>query len=98
MWASLRWSTGSPDPARQPIPVSAAQGLGTGDRRDRILELGPADDEPQEEDDDVVRLAVIGRPNVGKSSMVNRFAGQERVIVSPAAGTTRDAIDLPLQF
>ncbi|MFL5824334.1 MAG: ribosome biogenesis GTPase Der [Solirubrobacteraceae bacterium] len=82
----------------EPIPVSAAQGLGTGDLLDRILELGPADDEPQEGDDEVVRLAVIGRPNVGKSSMVNRFAGQERVIVSPQAGTTRDAIDLPLRF
>src|SRR2546430_12140705 len=53
--------------------------------------------EEEEEDDDVVRLAIIGRPNVGKSSLVNRFLGQERVIVSEVAGTTRDAIDLPLQ-
>ena len=45
-----------------------------------------------------MRLAVIGRPNVGKSSLVNRFAGAERVIVSPVAGTTRDAIDLPIEF
>jgi GTP-binding protein len=82
----------------EPIPVSAAQGLGTGDLLDRIIELGPDDDQPSTEDDDVVRLAVIGRPNVGKSSLVNRFAGRDRVIVSPQAGTTRDAIDLPLQF
>lgn len=85
-----------------PIPVSAAQGLGTGDLLDAIAALGP-EDEQQEGDVDAVRLAVIGRPNVGKSSLVNRFAGidggaVERVIVAPAAGTTRDAIDLPLQF
>ncbi len=80
-----------------PIPVSAAQGLGTGDLLDRItaLALGAPDD-PQ--DDDRVRLAVIGRPNVGKSSLVNRFAGSERVIVSDLAGTTRDAIDLPFVY
>ena len=81
----------------EPIAVSAAQGLGTGDLLDRIVELvpGSAVDDEAEERDDTVRLAVIGRPNVGKSSLVNRFAGAERVIVSPVAGTTRDAIDLP---
>ncbi len=78
-----------------PQPVSAAQGLGTGDLLDRLVDLLPEDD--PEKDADVVRLAVIGRPNVGKSSLVNRFAGQERVIVSPLAGTTRDAIDLPIK-
>jgi GTP-binding protein len=77
--------------------VSAAQGLGTGDLLDRIVALGPSEDEDALADD-AVRLAVIGRPNVGKSSLVNRFLGAERVIVSPAAGTTRDAIDLPLTF
>jgi GTPase len=77
-----------------PIPVSAAQGLGSGDLLDRIVELLPeADDEP---DVDTVRLAIIGRPNVGKSSLVNRFLGEERVIVSDVAHTTRDAIDMPL--
>jgi GTPase len=80
-----------------PIPVSAAQGLGTGDLLDRIVELldlsPPTQDEP---DVDTVRLAIIGRPNVGKSSLVNRFLGEERVIVSDVAGTTRDAIDMPL--
>ncbi len=83
----------------EPIAVSAAQGLGTGDLLDRIVELGPpAEDEGDEDEADTVRLAVIGRPNVGKSSLVNKFAGAERVIVSPMAGTTRDAIDLPIEF
>ena len=77
-----------------PLAVSAAQGLGTGDLLDRIVELLPEDED--EEDDDTVRLAVIGRPNVGKSSLVNRFLGEDRVIVSDVAGTTRDAIDMPL--
>ncbi len=77
-----------------PLPVSAAQGLGSGDLLDRIVELLPAGDE--EPDADTIRLALIGRPNVGKSSLVNRFLGEERVIVSPNAGTTRDAVDLPL--
>jgi GTP-binding protein len=80
-----------------PIAVSAAQGLGTGDLLDRIVEVGP-DEDPEPSDTDPIRLAVIGRPNVGKSSLVNRFLGAERVIVSDVAGTTRDAIDLPLEF
>jgi GTP-binding protein len=79
----------------EPVAVSAAQGLGTGDLLDRIVELLP-EDEPEEQED-VVRLAVIGRPNVGKSSIVNKLLGAERVIVSEVAGTTRDAIDLPLE-
>ena len=80
-----------------PIAVSAAQGLGTGDLLDRIAALAP--DAPDDlQDEDAMRLAVIGRPNVGKSSLVNRFAGSERVIVSPLAGTTRDAIDLPISY
>ena len=83
----------------EPIAVSAAQGLGTGDLLDRIVEALPESEERESgSDEDVVRLAVIGRPNVGKSSLVNRFAGAERVIVSPVAGTTRDAIDLPIEF
>ncbi len=81
----------------EPIAVSAAQGLGTGDLLDRIAALAP-EASHDEEDDDAVRLALIGRPNVGKSSLLNRFAGSERVIVSPEAGTTRDAIDLPITY
>jgi GTPase len=82
-----------------PVAVSAAQGLGTGDLLDRIVAAGPpADTEADATEEEPVRLAVIGRPNVGKSSLVNRFVGADRVIVSPDAGTTRDAIDLPLSF
>jgi GTP-binding protein len=81
----------------EPIAVSAAQGLGSGDLLDRLVELLPEAAEDEEEEDGTVRLAVIGRPNVGKSTLVNRFAGTERVIVNELAGTTRDAIDLPLE-
>jgi GTP-binding protein len=78
----------------EPLAVSATQGLGSGDLLDRIVALLPDDeDEPE---DDTIRLAVIGRPNVGKSSLVNRFLGEQRTIVSDVAGTTRDAIDTPL--
>jgi GTPase len=78
----------------EPLAVSAAQGLGSGDLLDRIVALLPAGE--AEPEDDTIRLAVIGRPNVGKSSLVNRFLGVERTIVSDIAGTTRDAIDTPL--
>jgi GTPase len=75
-----------------PIPVSAAQGLNTGDLLDKVVELLPA--VPEEEySPDVIKIAVIGRPNVGKSSLVNAILGEERVIVSDIPGTTRDAID-----
>jgi GTP-binding protein len=80
-----------------PIAVSAAQGLGTGDLLDALVDVLPAEDEAAAEEDDVVRLAVIGRPNVGKSTLVNRISGSERMIVSDVAGTTRDAIDLPVE-
>jgi GTPase len=81
----------------EPLPVSAAQGLGTGDLLDRLVELLPPDAEVEQEEEELVRLAVIGRPNVGKSSLVNAFLGHERVIVSEVAGTTRDAIDTDLE-
>jgi len=79
-----------------PIAVSATQGLGSGDLLDRIVEMLPEAEE-EDEEDDAIRLAVVGRPNVGKSTLINRFLGSERVIVSDVAGTTRDAIDLPLE-
>ncbi len=78
-----------------PLPVSATQGLGTGDLLDRIVERLPR---VQAEREEVTRLAVIGRPNVGKSSLVNRLLGEERVIVSDVAGTTRDSIDTRIEF
>jgi GTP-binding protein len=78
-----------------PIAVSATQGLGTGDLLDLIVERLPERDAEEEE---ATRLAVIGRPNVGKSSLVNRLLGEERVIVTPVAGTTRDAIDTRIEF
>jgi GTPase len=81
-----------------PVPVSAAHGLGTGDLLDRVVAALPGDAEPVWDDSDAIRLAVIGRPNVGKSSLVNRFLGAERVIVSDRAGTTRDAIDTRLEI
>jgi GTP-binding protein len=81
----------------EPMAVSAAQGLGTGDLLDRLVELLPPDDGSPAEDEDLVRLAIIGRPNVGKSSLVNAFLGHDRVIVSDVAGTTRDAIDMELE-
>jgi GTP-binding protein len=80
----------------EPLAVSAAQGLGTGDLLDRIVELLPYEQDAAVEEEEI-RLALIGRPNVGKSSLVNRFLGEERVIVSEVAGTTRDAIDTPLE-
>ncbi|MEX0993507.1 MAG: ribosome biogenesis GTPase Der [Solirubrobacterales bacterium] len=81
-----------------PSPVSAAHGLGTGDLLDRLADLLRERSEGSTpETPDVVRLAVIGRPNVGKSSLVNAFLGQQRVIVSEQAGTTRDAIDTRLE-
>lgn len=81
----------------EPLAVSATQGLGTGDLLDRIVDLLPANGQAPDEAEDVVRLAVIGRPNVGKSALVNAFLGRERVIVSAVAGTTRDAIDTPIE-
>ena len=79
----------------EPVAVSATHGLGSGDLLDLIVEpLG--DREPVAVDDEVTRVAVIGRPNVGKSSLVNAFLDSDRVIVSEAAGTTRDAIDTEL--
>ena len=75
-----------------PISVSALHGHGTGDLLDACFQYFPPDEE-EEEEDDVIKVAVIGKPNVGKSSLINRILGEERVIVSNVAGTTRDAVD-----
>ena len=75
-----------------PISVSALHGHGTGDLLDECFRYFPPE-EKEEEEDDAVKVALIGKPNVGKSSLVNRILGEERVIVSNVAGTTRDAVD-----
>ena len=81
----------------EPLPVSATHGIGTGDLLDRIVE-GLGDGTPAAEEGEVPRLAIIGRPNVGKSSLLNALLGAERVIVSESAGTTRDAIDTEVAY
>ncbi len=81
--------------AGEPIPVSATNGKGSGDLLDAITELLP---ETTEEETDAIRVAVVGRPNVGKSSLVNRMLGEQRLVVSEVAGTTRDAIDTPFRY
>lgn len=75
-----------------PIPVSSVHGHGTGDLLDAAFEYLPTEDE-EEYEENVIKVAVIGKPNAGKSSLINKIAGEERVIVSDIAGTTRDAID-----
>ncbi len=75
-----------------PIAVSAVHGHGTGDLLDRCIEYFPTEDEEDEEDEGI-KVALIGKPNVGKSSLTNKILGEERVIVSDMAGTTRDAVD-----
>jgi GTPase len=83
----------------EPLMVSATHGRGSGDLLDRLAELArEAAVELPDTDEERVAIAIIGRPNVGKSSLVNAFLGAERVIVAELAGTTRDAIDTPLEF
>ncbi|WP_409368807.1 ribosome biogenesis GTPase Der [Lysinibacillus sp. 38-6] len=81
----------------EPWPISGSHGLGLGDLLDECAKHFPQEDENQY-GDDVIKFSLIGRPNVGKSSLVNAFLGQERVIVSNIAGTTRDAIDTPYKY
>ena len=94
-------STGTEDPAiyefyslglGDPIAVSAVHGHGTGDLLDECLKYFPPAEE-EDEEDDCIKVAVIGKPNVGKSSLINRILGEKRLIVSDIAGTTRDAVD-----
>ncbi|MDP6777467.1 MAG: ribosome biogenesis GTPase Der [Candidatus Latescibacteria bacterium] len=80
-----------------PVAVSALSGRLSGDLLDEVIAKLPEGEELDEEDEGVPRLAVVGRPNVGKSTFVNRLAGEDRVVVSPIPGTTRDAIDLPMR-
>jgi GTP-binding protein len=87
------WSLG----IGEPIAVSALSGKGSGDLLDRVLEVLPAAPESEAEEDSI-RVAVVGKPNVGKSSFVNRLIGEQRVVVSDAAGTTRDPIDTAFRY
>ena len=79
----------------EPITISAANMLNFGDLLDEIVDAFPK--EQYEEEEDVIKIAVIGKPNVGKSSLINELVGENRVIVSPIAGTTRDSIDTPFE-
>src|SRR6185436_2838751 len=85
------------------FPVSAEQGIGLGELLDALVgdlkfEVPDANAAPAAEEKRELRLAIVGRPNVGKSSLLNRLIGEERVIVSPIAGTTRDAIDTTITW
>jgi len=79
-----------------PYPISAVHGTGTGDLLDALVGAFPKQEEQPE--DDSVKIAIVGKPNVGKSSLLNRLSGEERAIVSPIAGTTRDAVDSHFDF
>lgn len=79
-----------------PITISASQGLGLGDMLDKVVE-NFEDYDADEEEDEYIRIAVVGKPNVGKSSLINKLLGEERVIVSDIPGTTRDAVDSYLE-
>jgi len=81
---------------RDPIAVSSVHGSGTGDVLDELLKLLP-EENFEEEEDDSIKVAVIGKPNAGKSSIINRFVGSERLIVSNIPGTTRDAVDTTIE-
>lgn len=80
------------------IPISALHGVGVGDLLDAVTEAVPPIPAEEEEPDDSIKVALLGRPNVGKSTLLNKLLGQERAIVSPIAGTTRDAIDTKLKW
>ncbi|MBM4426007.1 MAG: ribosome biogenesis GTPase Der [Chloroflexi bacterium] len=79
-----------------PYPISAIHGTNTGDLLDALVSAFP--ELPEEEEDNNIKIAIVGKPNAGKSSLLNKLVGEERVIVSPIAGTTRDAIDMQMEF
>ncbi|MFR0800803.1 MAG: ribosome biogenesis GTPase Der [Suilimivivens sp.] len=79
----------------EPIPISAANQMGIGDMLDEVIKYFD-EDSTEEEEDDRIRVAIVGKPNVGKSSLINRLLGENRLIVSDIAGTTRDAVDTPV--
>jgi GTP-binding protein len=79
----------------EPYPISAVHGTGTGDLLDALVASFPRQEE--EAEDESIKIAIVGKPNVGKSSLLNRLVGEERVIVSPIPGTTRDAIDTKME-
>ena len=81
----------------EPFPVSAASKLGIGDMLDEMIKYFPKE-KMEEEEDTRPKIAIIGKPNVGKSSLVNRLLGENRVIVSDIAGTTRDAVDTVISY
>jgi GTP-binding protein len=80
----------------EPHPISALHGIGTGDLLDVLVSQLPPS--PEDEEDDAIKIAIVGKPNVGKSSLLNRLLGEQRAIVSPIPGTTRDAVDSHLDF
>lgn len=82
----------------EPLPVSATGGLNIGELLDEIVNRLPERPAEEESPDDTIKIAVVGRPNVGKSSFINKLSGEDRLIVSPIAGTTRDAVDSRLVF
>src|SRR3990172_2494645 len=79
-----------------PLPISAKHGIGTGDLLDALVAALPVSTETEAAE--AVKIAIVGRPNVGKSSLLNRLLGEERAIVSPIPGTTRDALDTPMTY
>lgn len=81
----------------EPILISSLHGKGVGDLLDRVVTYFPKDAK-QTEEDDVVKIAIVGKPNAGKSSLINRLVGEERVIVSSIAGTTRDSVNIPFKY
>ncbi|MCA0384263.1 MAG: ribosome biogenesis GTPase Der [Firmicutes bacterium] len=81
----------------EPVMISSVNAMGLGDLLDEVVKLFP-DSTLLEEDDEAIKIAMIGKPNVGKSSMINKLIGEKRVIVSEIAGTTRDAIDTPFTY